>query len=983
MNLSKRQKTQIALAVAPTLALGAALARAQVVTVGYQFTNDTFNPTTQASNLTASAFSYVNANPGYPPDNNPPFIVQGGTLPDDPPYFVAQGDWFPAENGMNEDYYQFNVSVGLGYNLNVSSFSFLANSRQQVPFLTQIAYATNANFSNPTNFDANPISISTAESWNPYTASDAPILEGTGTYYFRVYNELDPSGNGTISDLLNMGNFALNGSVQAATAPTNLYWDPAMTAGLGSGGSGTWLGGKTWADGADYAWNNSVNLYANFGGSAGTVALGGNVTASGGITFATSGYELTGTAGQILTVGGTLQGNNTTINCQLTTPGPGTLLVVANVLTIGGNATLATGTDFAIDNGTVDIAPGGSIIADGASQDIAQTSGETAGLTVQNGGSYSTDSTLNVADPGGDAQLNVAGSLSAAAINLDSGTGTGVVNLTGGIITAGSVLVASGTSSIGIVTLAGGTLAVASILGGGGTSTFIFSGGTLQTIASGANLFAGIQSLQIQGGGTINTAGNNVTLAQAFTSTSGTFTKSGTGTLLINSSSGITSDVNVAGGTLEFANNTTLSAPLVTIGAGAVLEYNYNNRVLQPTTTYNGSGTLAFIGGNPTFGPGIINVDFSAGALIDVLSGELTGSSSYGGFWTQNQASLNIAAGATFDAVESGPTGAMQIDALTGAGTFQGGYEFNGSDGLSTVTIGVAGGSGLFSGNFLNDFDARLGIVKTGSGTETFTGTNSYAGGTTVNAGELVFGSHGSLPTNSSVKVTGGGLQLASGIGAEIVNSLSISGSGIVDLTNNPLFINYGVGNSSPIASIRSYLTTGYNGGAWNGAGIVSSTAAALNSSQKALVYSVGYADGADGQGIAPSGEIEILPTLAGDAKLQGNVVFGDFQVLAQYFGKSGGWDEGNFTYGSTVDFGDFQLLAQDFGFNSSALTSGELASINSFAAPFGAQLAANSNGVGFQVISVPEPAAATILILASASGLRRRRRHRLALSHA
>jgi hypothetical protein len=90
---------------------------------------------------------------------------------------------------------------------------------------------------------------------------------------------------------------------------------------------------------------------------------------------------------------------------------------------------------------------------------------------------------------------------------------------------------------------------------------------------------------------------------------------------------------------------------------------------------------------------------------------------------------------------------------------------------------------------------------------------------------------------------------------------------------------------------------------------------AAENVSQSNLVYSVGYADGADGivSGLS-SGQIEIMPTLAGDATLSGTVSFGDFQLFSQYFGSSGGWDEGNFTYGSAIDFGDFQLLSQNFG---------------------------------------------------------------------
>ncbi|HUB27363.1 MAG TPA: PEP-CTERM sorting domain-containing protein, partial [Tepidisphaeraceae bacterium] len=147
--------------------------------------------------------------------------------------------------------------------------------------------------------------------------------------------------------------------------------------------------------------------------------------------------------------------------------------------------------------------------------------------------------------------------------------------------------------------------------------------------------------------------------------------------------------------------------------------------------------------------------------------------------------------------------------------------------------------------------------------------------------------------------------------------------------------------------------------------------------SQGKLIYSIGYADGSDGITGVPSGEIEILPTLAGDAKLQGNVVFGDFQLLAQYFGQAGAsWDEGDFTYSGTTNFGDFQLLAQDFGANSSGLTGAEMASLDQFATQFGDRLFANSNGIGFQIVSVPEPAAvAAVATMAMAVFSRRRRK--------
>jgi hypothetical protein len=179
----------------------------------------------------------------------------------------------------------------------------------------------------------------------------------------------------------------------------------------------------------------------------------------------------------------------------------------------------------------------------------------------------------------------------------------------------------------------------------------------------------------------------------------------------------------------------------------------------------------------------------------------------------------------------------------------------------------------------------------------------------TIGAGTF---SVSALNSASPILINGGLLQL---LGNSVIDgSVTIQNGGDLDVESASLIINY-AGGSDPISAIQSYLASGYNGGAWNGSGIISSSVAAENAGQSALIYGVGYADGADGivAGL-PSGQIEIMPTLAGDAKLQGNVVFGDFQLLSQYFGQSGGWDEGNFTYGSEVNFGDFQLLSQNFG---------------------------------------------------------------------
>ena len=92
-------------------------------------------------------------------------------------------------------------------------------------------------------------------------------------------------------------------------------------------------------------------------------------------------------------------------------------------------------------------------------------------------------------------------------------------------------------------------------------------------------------------------------------------------------------------------------------------------------------------------------------------------------------ASLNVGTGSVFD----GGDAAITIDALNGVGTFQGA----GGGVPVTPTIGVADGSGTFSGTIQDDSGGSLAIVKTGAGTQTFSGADSYSDGTQVADGTL------------------------------------------------------------------------------------------------------------------------------------------------------------------------------------------------------------------------------------------------------
>jgi hypothetical protein len=166
-----------------------------------------------------------------------------------------------------------------------------------------------------------------------------------------------------------------------------------------------------------------------------------------------------------------------------------------------------------------------------------------------------------------------------------------------------------------------------------------------------------------------------------------------------------------------------------------------------------------------------------------------------------------------------------------------------------------------------------------------------------------------SSPFNiAGLTIAGGTLQLAAGTGGFTVTSLGITGNGTLDLGNNQLIINYGSG-SDPIASIRQYLTGGYDAGAWNGIGISSSAIVDPH-------FALGYADGADGvvAGLS-SGQIEVKYTLYGDANLDGTVNGDDFTILAGTLGKSASaWDRADFNYDGVVNADDFTVLLSNLG---------------------------------------------------------------------
>ena len=229
------------------------------------------------------------------------------------------------------------------------------------------------------------------------------------------------------------------------------------------------------------------------------------------------------------------------------------------------------------------------------------------------------------------------------------------------------------------------------------------------------------------------------------------------------------------------------------------------------------------------------------------------------------------------------------------------------------------------------------------------TGSFTQSGGTATFAG---------ITGTGTLTINGGTTMLATGSGASTVNSLTISSSGVFDMGNNKLYIDYG-GGSDPISTIAGYLKTG---------SIDTSAPLTFNG----LKYGLGFADSADKgnpAGLA-SGQVEVMYTLLGDANLDGTVNGEDFTILASNFNQSvTSWDQGDFNYDGTVNGEDFTLLAANFNQQvNGAASAGDIAAMDAFAAANGITLPTTS--------SVPEPASG-VLALFGAGILARRARRR------
>jgi autotransporter-associated beta strand protein len=682
-------------------------------------------------------------------------------------------------------------------------------------------------------------------------------------------------------------------------------------------------------------------------------------------------------------------------------------LVAANNSAIPGGSAVSLG-DSSNHNGVLDLSAHSStvgllsVIGSGTGNKIGNGSTSatmTTGMLVYAGGA--TPSTF-----GGTIVDNFGSGLGITRVTMASGTLalTNTNTYSGGTTLDGGVLTFSpGSVGTGEVTLDGGTLRYAA----GNTSdittqtlNLAVNGGTIDTNGNNVTFNNPIIS-SANNGGVVKAGAGILTLNAASTYPKNT-TVTG-GTLLVANTSGSatgTGDIVLDGGNLasgpvgSVAGNVTagfhshiiepggigsigtlsvggLTTSTVTtmnfdLGSGSGIVTNGDQLIIGSGTVSIGSGTMVTFGGTPILGDDYRLIgDTSSGAVVGTIPlGNFSLPSAPAGL---TYALSNSVDSGFIDLVvgSSGPANLTWNNA--GANNQWDKVSANWNNGSGNAAYADAsnvtfndnnGGAGNYSVTLNTTVSPASITVNNSGGNYTISGTGSIAGGASLTksgSSNLVINTPGTAL--GAVSISGGSVQLGTSTGGATMTSLAISGSGTLDINNNHVIINYGA--NDPISSITALLVLGFNGGLWNGAGGITSSAVASNPG-----YGVGYADSADAgnpAGLA-SGTMEIAFTLLGDANLDRTVNGVDFGILAANFNKGiTGWDKGDFNYDNAVNGVDFGELAANF--NKGAASASDIAALDAFAA---------ANGL---LADVPEPASIGLIGVMGVGLMMRRRR--------
>jgi fibronectin-binding autotransporter adhesin len=461
---------------------------------------------------------------------------------------------------------------------------------------------------------------------------------------------------------------------------------------------------------------------------------GGNgvFTQSGGSTTIGSGnLWLSGNTSSLTVTGGSFTNNNQTYFAAVgisdsTISVSGSGAITLGTLRYGINTRNGFTTTVNVGDGT----SGGTLQVNNMVWSGATTVASTInfnGGTFVAGGSFSIPTQIATAVQAGGANINVAATHTLTMSNplTDGGgagglvkLGTGTLALTGANAFTGATRIGAGSLSLGnALALQNSTLDLDGV--DAGTVSAIGQDSTLGGLAGSRDLDMLTRTLSIGNNGTSTTYSGALS--------NGALTKIGAGTLTLTGTNIYTGATTIDGGTLQ-------------IGAGGTAGG------LAGTSTITGSSGAGLVFSRTDNYGGNVSNDIGGGLALTLNSGTLTitGSNTYSGTTAINGGVLGLGAagalGGAGDIVFGG--GTLQFSA-SNAGDYAARIKNSGS----AIAVDTNGRNVTFAGAI--DSSNTGGLVKSGAGTLTLSGSNAYAGGTTLSGGELTLGDPNALGADS------------------------------------------------------------------------------------------------------------------------------------------------------------------------------------------------------------------------------------------
>jgi autotransporter-associated beta strand protein/T5SS/PEP-CTERM-associated repeat protein len=604
-----------------------------------------------------------------------------------------------------------------------------------------------------------------------------------------VGNQADSFGSVTVSS----GTWANSDSLTIGNSGTGSL---TISGGTVSNTNGT-LGNSAGSNGTATvstggAWTTTGDLFIGYGGNGNLAVSGGTVSnVNGVIGFIGEDVEgnIPGSNGIV-----TISGGNWTNSGSLTvgSGGNGTLAVS------GGNVSNVNGVIGYNSSATIS---GGNWTNSGNLYIAANNSR----LTIETGGLVTVSGTLTKTSTG-IINLNAGGSLS-----IGVGGTTGELDSQGVFTNNGTVIFnrtanyrnSSALSGVGSLIKEGSN--ILTLLGNStysGATTI--NAGTLQ-IGEGGNEDASISNSSI----IINNASlvfKNKTdrTHAAQISGSGTFEKRGTGKLTLIGNNTFNGTIQIFGaGGLQIGDGGT-SGSLVSNVSGGSLVFNrsdsstYGGVFSGSTLTKLWAGTLTLTGSNTYTGTTTI----SAGTLQIGAGGTSGGISNSSGITNNANLAFNRSDATSYTGAISGSGNLTQLGSgtlsLTGANTYTGTTTIS----AGTLQIGAGGTTGSLTSNITNNaalvfnrsddttyagsISGNGAVTKSGAGTLTIIGNNTYTGATAISAGTLQIGSANALGSGGNITFGGGTLQFGSGFTTDVSSRLKNSVAAIqIDTDNN------------------------------------------------------------------------------------------------------------------------------------------------------------------------------------------------------